>query len=74
MNNDIAIYAHGLVYCSVCVPKGTTKKEIVRQVNLKNPTGIGSKWKISKEYFASGPSNPHQCETHKGRLHYLLNC
>ncbi len=72
---DITIYSRGLVVCSVCVPKDMSREDIEQQVNMQNPTGIDSQWKISKdETFKSGEKNPCECGTAEGRLHYLLNC
>lgn len=72
---DITIYAKGLVACSVCAPENVTREAIERYVNEHNPTGIESKWKISKDKkFASGEPMPNKCETARDRLHYLLNC
>ena len=73
--NDIHLYANGIVHCSVCVPKDTSRKEIIRLTNLINHTGIDSKWKISKDKkFANGNTNPCECEMEYGRLHYLMVC
>jgi hypothetical protein len=71
---QITIYAKGLVHCSVCCPKELTREEIEAHVNMENPTGIDSKWKISDEAFASGEANPSVCEKNANRLHYLLVC
>jgi hypothetical protein len=73
--NELQIYNNGFVHCSVCT-NVSTLKEIERLVNMKNPTGIDSKWSISKDKnFLNGPSNPCPCEdkpkTHK---HYLMEC
>ena len=71
---EINIYGKGLIACSVCVIKGTNKKEIEKVVNDENPTGIDSKWKIHKGNFVEGEKNPHDCEKDKNREHYLLTC
>lgn len=76
MRKDIEIYGVGLAYCSICTPKNTTKEEIIKQVNLEVPTGIGSIcWQIHDGPFKTGESNPTPCndnpDTH---LHYLLSC
>jgi len=70
----IQIYTNGLVHCSVCVEKELSRSEIEREVNLVNPTGIDSRWKISNEDFADKNKNPHKCEKDKNRLHYLMVC
>lgn len=70
----IDIYSKGIVACSVCVPKDMKPEEIELAVNLENPTGIESRWTISKDKFRDGGENPHECENDKNRKHYLLNC
>lgn len=71
---DIDIYSKGIVVCSVCVFSNLDRGKIEQLVNLENPTGIASHWTISKENFRTGEKNPHPCESHQDRLHYLLNC
>lgn len=68
------IYSKGLVACSVCAPKELPKTYIEEDVNSQLPTGIDSKWTISKEDFQTGEKNPHECEKDPKKLHYLLNC
>lgn len=72
---ELIVYSNGLVCCSVC-----TNIESIAMIenltNLQNPTGIGSRWKVSDAIaFDSGEPNPCPCndkpETHK---HYLLVC
>lgn len=72
---DCNIYSNGLVYCSVCVPKDWTHKQIERAVNALNSTGIESEWKISSDptFYTGGP-NPKQCEQDSERIHYLMEC
>ena len=69
------IYASGFMFCSVCTDL-KSREEIEHLVNLENPTGIESQWRISSDtHFKTGEPNPMPCEdnpfTHK---HYLLNC
>jgi len=73
---NIIIYAQGLVSMSICVKSELTKEQIEKQVNILSPTGISSKWSISKDKtFQDGSPNPCDCNEHKGkRKHYLLNC
>ena len=71
----VIVYANGLPVCSACVTKGLSKKDIEDEINLVNPTGISSKWRISKnKTFKDGEKIPHQCEQEKDREHYLFNC
>lgn len=75
MDDGIEIYAKGLVYCSVCAPNGMTVKEVERKVNIYNPTGVSSRWKISpNKTFKDGLTNPCKCENDSSKLHYLCVC
>jgi hypothetical protein len=71
----VIVYSSGIVSCSVCASGKLPKREVESEVNRINPTGIGSRWKISKDKtFSSGESNPCTCGKYKNRKHYLLNC
>ena len=71
----IDIYSSGLLYCSVCADKNQSIDDITTELNDINPTGISSKWKLSEDKtFASGESNPCQCEHDSNRMHYLFIC
>jgi hypothetical protein len=76
MDKDITIYGEGIVCCSVCVPKDMSLEDIENGVNERKPTGVDSKWHISKdEKFADGiKTNPCECDQNPNRKHYLLNC
>lgn len=78
IDKEVTIYAAGLaaglVSCSVCVPAGMDREIVERRVNIADPTGIPSRWRISDESFKSGESNPTPCNQDSTRLHYLLNC
>ena len=72
---DCVVYADGIVYCSVCVPKTWTREQVVKAVNAVNPTGITSKWTISSDTrFHTGGPNPKPCEQEEGKIHYLMRC
>lgn len=65
----------GLVAMSVCAPADWDEEKVEAAANRENPTGIGSRWTISEdEEFASGETNPHECQDAPGRKHWLLNC
>lgn len=71
----IIIYSHGPVHSSVCADKLMKMDEVLKQANELSPTGIESKWTLSKEnHFATGLPNPCQCELDTNRIHYLLEC
>lgn len=73
--DTIEIYSHGIIACSVCAPKRLARRTVERVVNELNPTGIATKWKISKdEKFRTGQTNPCVCEDDPKRLHYLMEC
>lgn len=72
---ELEVYSNGLCYCSICTNLDSVAM-IENLVNLENPTGTSSRWKISKDpTFNSGDPNPCPCNqkpnTHK---HYLLEC
>jgi hypothetical protein len=72
--HDFIVYDLGIVYAAVCT--SLTEAETVARVNEQYPTGIDSRWEISKQpNFATGEPHPCPCEklpiTHK---HYLLSC
>ncbi len=71
---NIDIYARGIIACSVCAPKDMSREEVELQVNMKNPTGIDSKWTITRDDFADGAENPYVCDRSTEKLHYLLHC
>lgn len=71
----VIVYANGLPTASACVLKDLTKEEIEDEINLINPTGISSRWEISKDKeFKTGEKIPRQCEQEQNREHYLFNC
>ncbi len=72
--NKIVVYSNGICCCSVCVPRKFEKQDIEDLVNLKNPTGIESKWRISKENFKDGTKNPCDCNVESCKRHFLLTC
>ena len=75
LEEDIFMYSLGIVHISVCVPEGMDRQVVEDRANARNPTGIDSGWKISKDsHFRTGEPNPCPCTEAKGRLHYLLSC
>ncbi len=79
-HSTIEIYARGICHSSVCAPASKGHEEIERLANIYNPTGIESKWKVSKDpHFADGTINGCFCETWKAdssqpKKHWLLVC
>jgi hypothetical protein len=74
-DGEVVVYRSGLTHCSVCCPSSMPVNKVVASVNLLNPTGIDSlPWKIAKEDFASGETNPTHCERSVGRVHRLTVC
>ena len=71
----VRIYSNGIVHCSVCVPKDMSREAIEGAVNLQNPTGVSTKWKIDESgKFADGTLFPAQCEEDATRFHWLMVC
>lgn len=71
---DFVAYSIGLCYAGVC--SSLSPEETAERMNIANPTGISSPWKIAEDAtFESGQPNPCPCdmnpETHK---HYLMSC
>jgi len=75
MKEELEVYNDGFVHCSICT-NVKSRKRIEELVNLKNPTGIESRWKISRDKtFRSGEANPCPCEKNpKTHKHYLMEC
>lgn len=74
-DNEVWVYAAGIITCSVCAPGGMDRDVIERQVNHKVPTGIPSKWRITDEtHFRTGETMPGDCPDAPGRKHWLLHC
>lgn len=80
--NKVSVYSSGAGYCSVCAPNDMSIEEITEQVNILNPTGIESKWKLSEDptfhkkvdYVEPAP-NPCPCDQQpETRKHYLFEC
>jgi hypothetical protein len=72
---EIEIISMGISSASVCADENLSIKEITEFLNGSYPTGISSKWRLSKDkVFRTGESMPCSCEENKGRKHYLFNC
>jgi hypothetical protein len=73
--SQIDCYAVGFCYMSVCAPKNFSPDDLELIANLRHPTGIERKWRVSNDReFASGHPNPCQCEGNADKMHYLLEC
>lgn len=74
-NRKVHIYSKGFLFCGVCAPSDMLIPDMLRQVNLQNPTGLDHGWTVDDAgIFASGEPNPTECGNESGRLHYLLSC
>lgn len=73
---SVAVYSLGLVSCSVCAPREMTRDEVEAAVNVAEPTGISSEWRVSDEpTFSGGQPNPCPCEQQpESHVHYLMHC
>ena len=64
LQNDVVVYASGLQYASICVPKDLSGDSI---------NSSSDNWFISKDKeFVSGHPNPCPCELDPNRIHYLM--
>ncbi len=73
--DDVVIARSSIVACVACAPKKVPRKEVNELVNALNPTGIDSRWAITrKRKFPGGWPHPCPCDDHRGRVHYLLYC
>ena len=72
MEKVFDVYAVGIVCASVCTNLSIT--ETTKRLNRQHPTGISSKWALSKDDFSDGSLNPHPCENGGENRHYLFNC
>ncbi len=73
--DDVVITQRHLVACVACAPRKMPRKEVNELVNVLNPTGIGSRWKITrKRSFPAGGPHPVPCADDRNRIHYLLYC
>lgn len=57
-----------------CAPKGTPRAVIEREANMQNPTGISSRWKVTRKRKVDGVTMPAPCLDDPKRAHYLLEC
>lgn len=75
-DRSVIVYSTGIVSCSVCAPADMPPAEVAAEVNMTQPTGISSDWKISEEAtFASGDPHPSPCDKYpEQRTHRLLYC
>lgn len=72
-NEEMWVYAEGMVHLSVCVPAGQDAKEVARVANVVKPTGV-TPWQTTEPSFRDGLPNPTDCNEHEGRQHWLLTC
>lgn len=69
----LQIYHVGLFYISVCAPKEWDKEKVEEKTNLANLCGTSKGWTVScDETFASGHTNPCECDIDSTRRHWLL--
>jgi hypothetical protein len=72
---NIEIISMGICSASICADEKLSVKEITNLLNESYPTGISSKWALSKDKtFRTGEKMPCSCEKNKDRKHYLFNC
>jgi hypothetical protein len=71
---EFEVYSIGLCSASVCT--GLSIKQAEELLNTQYPTGIASKWELSKDtHFRGGKMlNGCDCPDHPGNKHFLMNC
>lgn len=76
MNEDPAVVKAGLFDMQVCVPAYWSDAAVEEFANEKNPTGIGSKWKIRKEGHEMLAGSPERvaCTRRDQFVHIMLEC
>ena len=79
MATAVSIYSEGICFISVCAPADMPREVVERVVNLKQPTGIASKWRVStskwrKDGVEVNDSMPRECEKDCTRRHWLMEC
>lgn len=71
--NDIIFVPDGLLGGVVCAPKSLSEEEVVRLVNVENPSGTRRGWSISnRKTLEDGTPLPAPCLEDSDRLHYYL--
>lgn len=65
-----------LCHMQVCVPETWTNAQIERYANGERPTGIESRWKVTRVANKAGTLDPERvpCESRKGFIHVVLKC
>lgn len=70
---EFEAYSVGICNASVCTSLPVNAAE--QRLNVEHPTGIGMKWKLSKDKtFAGGQPMPCDCRDYPGNKHYLFHC
>ena len=65
-----------LLDMQVCIPNTWTDEQAEEFANEKNPTGIGSKWKMKHtgNPTLEGADERVQCYSWEGSVHIMLEC
>ncbi len=68
------LYGLGQSICglAVCAPKDMKPEEVEAECNRESPTGIHSRWAVSKP--ADVQPNPIPCPDDETRQHFALEC
>ena len=67
----------GLCSAGACIPRlGLSRSQVERAFNRQHPTGISSRWRLSKaKTFSTGQPQPGPCENDpQNRIHVLMEC
>lgn len=69
------LFRGGLCTGVACAPAKMKRAEVELEVNLDSPTGISSRWKISKKRkLDDGTKLPAPCLDDTSRMHYFMEC
>jgi hypothetical protein len=67
------VYREGFLFMSVCTDM--TPEEAERYAQVVKPSGTMQGWRISKDKFRTGETNPCPCDQHPlTRIHILFDC
>lgn len=68
---DFQVISFGLIYASVCT--SLAEQETTERLNVAHPTGLSWGWQpATDERFATGQSNPCECELSPKTHHHVL--
>jgi hypothetical protein len=74
-DGEIYMYRVGPLSMSVCAPGVLNAEQVATAISKHHPTGLDHGWSVAEDtHFASGETNPCQCQEDADRKHWLLDC